>query len=103
VCRGFCPLVKDINGKGNSKEKLLSDINKQEIANDKDYNSILAEYAEDQRQKDRSAIEYIETMMLIKDHKTKAVKFLHYILKYNQREIANLFHVDRSSISRRLR
>jgi len=81
VCRGLCPLVKDVNGKGKSKEPFINDIYKStDISSDRDYNASLAELSSDQSNRMESIFERMTE--LIEGMQNKIIPF------YEKRKIA---------------
>lgn len=86
ICKGECPPIRWINGNKARQEPLINDILAENLNNEKNYNEILSELAEDRRQK---MIEILE----IPNPRKKAIMLL-LLAGYHQGEIANYFKIN---------
>ena len=86
ICKGECPPIQWINGTKSRREPLVNDILSENLNNEKNYNEIISELAEDRRQR------MIE-ILAISNPRKKAIMLL-LLAGYNRCEIARYFKIS---------
>jgi DNA-directed RNA polymerase specialized sigma subunit len=97
VCVGLCPFLRHVNGRGKSKEVLLSNLTKSENLEYRDYKSDIAELAEDIEEKEQRRTERLE-LILSEPNSEKKFITLALLAGFKVPEIAEHCRVHRSWI-----
>jgi L-lysine 2,3-aminomutase len=99
VCKGLCPLLKGVNGRSCTKEKLLSEVSSIEVMPYKDYKDVISEYAEDYERKQEKRHDHIISILQEENSRNKLVKFA-ALMGYPKEEIADFFCVSVQQVYR---
>jgi hypothetical protein len=96
ICKGYCPLVKGINGRSDTKEILPDRPVIQNGIEQMDYNAAIYELIADQQARD---VDRLDTIRAISNHRTRAIAAC--ILAYiPQDKIARYLHMSQGYLSK---
>jgi DNA-directed RNA polymerase specialized sigma24 family protein len=98
VCKGLCPPISWLNGKGKSKEVLLSNLTNKENLEYINYNDTLSELSNDREIKEQRRIERLEKILTEPNDRGKFIK-LALLAGFKQADIAQYFKISKQGIS----